>query len=206
MIARLRGEIVEVGLGNVVLDVHGVGYLVMVPDSTATRLPSAGETAELHIHTHVREDAIVLYGFLTKSEQRLFQTVVGVAGVGPKLALSILSHVTPERFAEAVALGDEKRLTKVPGIGKKTAARILLELKDKLKVADGAERADLQQGAAVDDVGPVADDAVDALMALGYSEHEAKAAVSEARRSSGGQAEPVEQVIRAALRLLDRVG
>lgn len=200
------GEIVEAGAGSAVIDVHGVGYLVLMPDSTSARLPGIGETVVLYVHTHVREDAIVLYGFLTKSEKSLFETVVGVAGVGPKLALSILSHTTPEQFAKAVALGDEKRLTKIPGIGKKTAARILLELKDKLTGVEGPGTDGALSPAAPADAASASDDAVAALMALGYSENEARAAVSEARGSAGGESDSVEHVIRSALRLLDPAG
>ena len=208
MIARLRGEVVEIGAGFLVIDVQGVGYRVFVPDSTARRLPRVGEAAVLHVHTHVREDQIALYGFLTRSELRLFETVVGVAGIGPKLALSILSHVTPEQFAEAVLSGDDRRLTKIPGIGKKTAARVLLELKDKLDAAwepgDAARREPHPAGPP--GAAGTADDAVAALVALGYSEEEARAAVREAARALEESSPTLEQVIRASLRLLDRTG
>lgn len=199
MIGWLRGTVLETGPGTVLLDVNGVGYRLSVPASTLQKVEGVGEEAAFHVHTHVREDAILLFGFKSRSELRLFERVVGVSGIGPKLALSILSHLSPEAFARAVIHGESAVLTKVPGIGKKTAARIILELKDKL--AEGWSEGAPSAGATPAETASTLDDAVAALMALGYTQAEAEHAVREVAATSDGD---VSRVITAALQRLDR--
>lgn len=135
MIALLRGTIVEKTPGRMIVDVNGVGYDVLVPLSTFYVLGDAGAAVTLRVHTHVREDLIALYGFATTLEQDLFERLIGISGVGPKLALAALSGIEPADLVRAVRTHDVARLTKIPGIGKKTAERIALELKDRLPAA-----------------------------------------------------------------------
>ena len=125
--------------GSVVIDVHGVGYRASIPLSTFYGLPDAGNQVSLHIHTHVREDAILLYGFLTQREKELFLALTAVSGIGPKVALAIISGLPAGELADAIARGDQKKISTIPGVGPKTAARVILELKDKV-AALGAYR------------------------------------------------------------------
>lgn len=199
MIGWLRGVVLEKAPGTVLLDVNGVGYRLAVPSRSVDEIGGPGEEASFHVHTHVREDAILLFGFKSRSELRLFEQVVGVSGVGPKLALAILSHLTPEAFARAVVQGDSSALTRVPGIGKKTAARIVLELKDRLAEQWG----DGTPGGVAGPVtaGSAREDAVAALMALGYTQLEAEQAVKEVAASDETD---LSKLVTAALRRLDR--
>ena len=135
MIGLLRGRLIEKHPDRLLLDVHGVGYEVAVPLSTFYALPDAGADLALRIHTHVREDHIALFGFATRLEQQLFERLIGVSGIGPKLALATLSGIEPAELVRAVRTSDVARLTSIPGIGKKTAERIALELKDKMRRA-----------------------------------------------------------------------
>jgi Holliday junction DNA helicase RuvA len=164
MIGRLTGVLLEKHPPQILVDVHGIGYEVDVPMSTFYNLPAQGEKVALFTHFSVREDAQQLYGFLTAKEREVFRTLIKISGVGPKLALSVLSGIGVDELAQAVAMQETARLVKVPGVGKKTAERLLLELKGKL--ADALPG--LSSGPAV-----VAHDALNALMALGYSDKEA---------------------------------
>lgn len=206
MIARLKGALVEAGPEGVIVDVNGVGYRLYSPDSTLGALPLPGEEVTLHVHTHVREDAIHLYGFGSKAELRLFETVLGVGGIGPRLALAILSHTSVDGFVRAVLSGDERMLTRIPGIGKKTAARILLELKDKLGRggAEDLERAVGAEASPAAAPGGVREDVVGALLALGYREDEAVAAAEAAFAEVDPASAPLERLITRALSKLDR--
>ena len=168
MIGRLRGILVTKAPPQVLLDVQGVGYEVDVPMSSFFNLPAVGETVLLLTHFVVREDAQILFGFLTESERSTFKELVKISGVGPRTALGILSGLSVAELAAAVTRQDSARLVKVPGIGKKTAERLLLELKGKLG-------ADLGQPAGA--VNEVQADIAQALLALGYNEREAQAAV-----------------------------
>ena len=132
MIAHLRGSILDKHPNRIVIDVNGVGYDIFVPLSTFYGLGDAGAAIALRIHTHVREDAIVLYGFATLLEQELFERLIGVSGIGPKVALAVLSGIEPQELIRAIERGDLARLTAIPGVGKKTSERIVLELKDRL--------------------------------------------------------------------------
>ncbi len=194
MIGRLSGTLLEKHPPQVLVDVGGVGYEVDVPMSTFYHLPHAGEKVVLRTHLIVREDAHLLYGFLTDTERQAFRQLLKINGVGAKLALSILSGLTVDELALAVTAQDAVRLTKIPGIGKKTAERLLLELKDKLSA--GEVSAALLGGAGAK-AAPVSGDTLNALLALGYSDKEARLAVARLPDDL-----PLEDSIRQALKLL----
>jgi Holliday junction DNA helicase RuvA len=191
MIAHLSGQLLRRSPQAVVVDVGGVGYQVQVPLSTFYRLGEEGCAVSLLIHTHVREDTLALFGFATAGELTVFEKLIGVAGVGPKLALNILSGIeTPELIA-ALRASDLARLTRVPGVGKKTAERLILELKDKLPPSVGAEPAEIPAPVSVKD------DLVSALANLGYSRAEADRAVDRILR--GATSERFDDLLRQAL-------
>ncbi|HLX27294.1 MAG TPA: Holliday junction branch migration protein RuvA [Casimicrobiaceae bacterium] len=170
MIGRLSGTLLEKNPPQLLLDVQGVAYEVDVPMSTFYHLPANGERVTLFTHLVVREDAHLLYGFGTENERRAFRQLLKVNGIGAKIALSVLSGLSVAELAQAITLQETGRLTRVPGIGKKTAERLLLELKDKLG-------ADITQTVGVNRVAPPSSDIMHALVALGYSEREATSAV-----------------------------
>jgi Holliday junction DNA helicase RuvA len=186
MIGRLVGTLAEKSPPQLLVDVGGVGYEVDVPMSSFYNLPGLGEKVTLLTHFVVREDAQVLFGFLTHAERATFRMLVKISGVGPRTALSILSGLSVDELAQAVALQESGRLIKVPGIGKKTAERLLLELKGKLV-----------ETSAVPSAGQHASDVVNALVALGYSDKEALAAVKGLAPGV-----PVAEAIRTALKAL----
>ncbi|MDE2369685.1 MAG: Holliday junction branch migration protein RuvA [Burkholderiales bacterium] len=191
MIGRIHGQLVEKTPPQVLVDVHGVGYEISVPMSTFYNLPALGETVTLLTHLVVREDAQLLYGFLTAAERATFTELIKISGVGPRTALAILSGLSVTELAQAVTRQDGARLVKVPGIGKKTAERLLLELKGKL----GADLA-VPAGAALgDDQADIAQ----ALQALGYSDREAQAALKALPAGIG-----VSDGIKQALKALNR--
>ena len=184
MIAYLRGLIHEKHPNRLVVDVAGVGYDVSVPLSTFYGLGEPGTEIALRIHTHVREDALALYGFATILELELFERLIGVGGIGPKLALAVLSGIEPPELVRAIERGDVARLTAIPGVGKKTSERIVLELKDRLPRVHPAAPggADAPAGGAPD----VRDDVLSALMNLGYHRPLADKAVDAAIKTAGG--------------------
>src|SRR5579864_3066603 len=141
MIALLRGVLLEKHPNQAIVETGGVGYDVTIPVSTYTHLPEAGREVRLRIHTHVREDALSLYGFLTQDEKGLFEKLIGVSGIGPTLAVKILSGVVAAELIHAIRLGEVERLVRIPGVGKKTAERMVLELRDKLPAVAGEEPA-----------------------------------------------------------------
>jgi Holliday junction DNA helicase RuvA len=195
MIGLLRGRLLEKRPNQVILDVGGVGYLVAVPLSTFAALGELHAEVTLLIHTHVREDALSLYGFLSAREKHLFELLLGASGVGPTLALKILSGMNVEELVPAIRGGDIARLTKIPGVGRKTAERMVVELKDKLEaVAVEAEKPSAASPAGVEA------DVKSALVNLGYDERTAEAAVAEARRSSSSSG--FEQLLRVTLSAL----
>lgn len=173
MIGRLHGKLLEKNPPQILIDVSGVGYEVDVPMSTFCNLPEVGGELTLHTHFVVREDAQLLYGFATLAERAVFRALIKISGVGPKIALALLSGITVDQLKDAVDRGETGLLTKVPGIGKKTAERLVLELKGKLAGTGAATAA-----AAVPTFGARADVAA-ALIALGYSEREAAAATKK---------------------------
>lgn len=196
MIALLTGRIAYKSPDHIILDVNGVGYRVLIPFSTYYELPEEG-TATLHIHTCVREDAIQLYGFRTRLEKNFFQLLISVTGVGPKLARDILSNIQPAPLAQALGQSDIHKLSAIPGIGKKTAERLILELKEKVKkldldIAPSTEaRRMLEEG--------VVDDVVSALLNLGYKEQQVRKALGGLDTSAGTS---LEELLKQALKTL----
>ena len=191
MIGRLTGILLEKNPPHVTLDVHGVGYEVDVPMSTFYNLPAVGERVALFTHMVVREDGQFLYGFLTDDERATFRQLLKISGIGARTALAVLSGLSANDLAQAVALQEVGRLVKIPGIGKKTAERLLLELRDKLPKPAGANTLD-----SVPDAGS---DILNALLALGYSEREAMLAMKQLPQGAS-----VSDGIRQALKLLSK--
>jgi Holliday junction DNA helicase RuvA len=206
MIARLSGLIIASRPDEVVVDVGGVGYQVHIPLSTFYRLIEAAGTVSLHVHTHVREDAIQLFGFWTEEERSAFQRLIAVSGIGPKIALAVLSGIGVADLERAVRDADRGVLERIPGIGRKTAERVILELRDRPVTRRGraATAPSASSAAALSSPGGGPDaDAVSALVHLGYSDQAAYDAVVAARRELGPEA-PIEGLLRAALRALVR--
>ena len=199
MIGRLTGTLLEKNPPQILVDVHGVGYELDVPMSTFYGLPAAGSQVSLHIHFAVREDGHFLYGFATEQERSAFRQLLKVTGVGARMALAVLSGLSVNDLAQAVALQEAGRLVKIPGIGKKTAERLLLELRDRLgKALPGiaGARLDTATGLAMD----AKSDILNALLALGYSEREALGAMKGLAEDAS-----VADGIRQALKLLSKV-
>ena len=180
MIGLLRGRLLEKRPNQVILDVGGVGYLVAVPLSTFAALGELHAEVTLLIHTHVREDALMLYGFLSAREKHVFELLLGASGVGPSLSLKILSGMNVDELVPAIRGGDIAQLTKIPGVGRKTAERMVLELKDKLD----AVAAEHDKPAAASPAGAEAD-VESALINLGYDQRTAESAVLEAKKVAG---------------------
>jgi Holliday junction DNA helicase RuvA len=189
VIGRINGVLVEKNPPQIIVSCNGVGYEIDVPMSTFYPLPRTGEEVTLLTHLVVREDAHLLYGFLTAPERTAFRQLLKISGVGPKVALSVLSGLSVDDLAAAVATQDAARLTKVPGIGKKTAERLVLELRDKMPMAVTAVRAESAHAAS--------GDVVNALLALGYNEREAQGAVKQVPSEL-----QLADAIRQALKLL----
>ena len=197
MIAHLHGRLFEKHPNRLVVDVSGVGYEVFVPLSTFYGLGDPGSDIALRIHTHVREDALLLYGFATVLEQDLFERLIGVSGIGPKVALAVLSGIEPLELVRAVERGDVVRLTAIPGVGKKTSERIVLELKDRLPraVAPSPESSGATEGPAA-----MREDLLSALVNLGYHRPLAEKAANAALEAASGGG--FEQTLKQALREL----
>jgi Holliday junction DNA helicase RuvA len=195
MIGQLRGRLTDKRPNQVLVDVAGVGYLVQVPLSTYAALGELHTEVTLLIHTHVREDALSLYGFLSSREKHFFEMLLSASGVGPSLALKILSGMSVEELVPAIRNSDLGRLTKIPGVGRKTAERMVVELKDKLD----AVTVEVERPAASSPAGIEAD-VVSALVNLGYEARAAEGAVAEARRENG--AVNFEKLLRASLQSL----
>ncbi len=202
MIGFLRGQILEKQPNRVVVDVHGVGYDVHVPLSTYYQLGDDGSEVGLRIYTHVREEAIQLYGFLTDLERQLFERLIGISGIGPKLAVALLSGMEPRDVLGAVQRGDVARLTGVPGIGKKTAERIVLELKDRVAGLGLAPAAETPAASPQDQL---KSDVLSALQNLGYHRPLAEKAVEAAVDAAPDvTAASFERVFKSALKALMR--
>jgi Holliday junction DNA helicase RuvA len=198
LISHLRGSILEKHPNRIVIDVNGVGYDVFVPLSTFYGLGELGAAIALRIHTHVREDAFLLYGFATLLEQELFERLIGVSGIGAKVALAVLSGIEPQELIRAIEHGDLARLTAIPGVGKKTSERIVLELKDRLPRAAVTAAAD---PAAAPAPPALRDDVVSALVNLGYHRPLAEKAAEAAIKTIGSSADAgFERLLRQALR------
>lgn len=198
MIALLTGKIAGKSPDSVILDVNGVGYRVQIPFSTFFALPEDGATLTLNIHTNVKEDAIHLYGFLTPLEKQFFQLLITVSGVGPKLAKDILSNIQPEQLASALCRGDIVRLSAIPGIGKKTSERLVLELKDKIVKLGLAGDSDSSSSLSTQE-SAIRDDVASALINLGYKEAVVTRTLADI--DAGGDA-PMETVLKLALKRL----
>lgn len=195
MIALLTGKLVRKAADHLIVDVAGVGYEVFVPLSTYYGIPGPGDELTLHIHTHLREDSLTLFGFLTFAEKEAFLQLLSVSGIGPKLALAVLSSLKVEDLVCSLQASDDSRLCSIPGIGKKTAARLILELKDKIR--------NIEADALSSPTGPRSsppnelDDAVSALINLGYKKNVAEDVLRKVQRGRAGSG--VEALIREAL-------
>jgi len=196
MIALLRGVLIEKHPNQAIVETGGVGYDVTIPVSTFTRLPEPGKEVQLRIHTHVREDALALYGFLTQDEKALFEKLIGVSGIGPTLAVKILSGLAAPDLINFIRRGEVERLVRIPGIGKKTAERMVLELRDKLPAASGEEPGTPAEAA----LSPVDQDVLSALLNLGCGRAQAEAAVRKAK--AAGAVPEFEPLFRRALELV----
>ena len=195
MIAHLRGQLLTKSPNQAIIDCAGVGYDVHISVATFTELPPEGSETALHIHTNVREDQIALFGFATPQEKRLFEKLISVSGIGPKLAITVLSGITPERLVGAIRANDLGMLTRIPGIGKKTAERVVLELKDKLEDMVAAYAADSKHIP----IGSAGEDALSALVNLGYARPAAQKAVETVIEKHPDLAGDFEGLFRAAM-------
>ena len=197
MIAFLEGILHDKAPDHVVVVASGVGYRVNIPVSTYYELPAEGDTLQLRIHTHVREDTLALYGFSSKREQILFDRLIGVAGVGPSLALKVMSGLEPDALITALRQGDKKRLNAIPGVGTKTAERLILELRDKMPALAAAAP---PAGAPVESAPSIADDLVSALTNLGFPRAAAEKDVQKQLDESPDQS--FEDALKSVLRKL----
>lgn len=198
MITFLRGRLVEALPTQAIVEVNGVGYEILIPLSSFDKLPSPGSEVQILTHLTIREDAHLLYGFMTSAERDLFRLLINtVSGIGPKIALNVLSGMNPVALRGAVAKGDVKALSQISGVGKKTAERIVVELKDKIGAAGAWEATSAERSLSPDD--QKVNDAVLALMALGFKQPEAHEAIRAAQAVLGPQAS-VEDLVRASLK------
>lgn len=202
MISRLNGQLAELDLAEAVIDCAGVGYAVTIPMSTYDRLPAEGNPATLHIHTSVREDAIQLYGFATPEERRLFRLLLGISGIGPQLALKVLSAMPVSAFCEAVAAQDLKALCRISGVGKRVAERLSIELRDRIDaIAPAAALSGAQQQQTT--MPTEGKDAIAALETLGFKHEMARKAVQKVCEQQPAAEQSAENIIRKALQILN---
>jgi len=195
MISLLRGRIAEKSLGKIVVDIHGVGYGVTVPLSTYYRLPELGGETELKIYTHMKDDGIELFGFLTEDERRIFTSLLSVSGVGPRVATNILSSISPIELVSSISSGDLAR-KKIPGIGPKLASRLVTELKDKVsKIQPLGERGE-KAG--------ILEDVISALLNLGYKKQEIDEHISQLEEATAKEKD-IEAALRESLKIMRRV-
>jgi Holliday junction DNA helicase RuvA len=206
MIAHLSGKLIDRHATSVVLDVNGVGYEVTIPVTTFYELEEAGQTVSLRIYTHVREDALQLFGFKTLRERELFQLLISVSGIGPKSAVAMLSGMNADEIITAIRQNNLARLTSIPGLGKKTAERLVIELRDKMtnlsSPALDAQTPEQTGAGAVSSEGDLREDALSALINLGYQRAAAEKAVTNATQEGGGLS--VEVILRRSLRTLSK--
>jgi len=195
MISLLRGKIAEKSLGKIVIDIHGVGYGVTVPLSTYYRLPERGSETELKIYTHMKGDGIELFGFLTEDERRIFTSLLGVAGVGPRVATNILSSISPGELVSAISSGDLVK-KKIPGIGPKLASRLITELKDKVSMIQpaGDDREKME----------ILEDIISALINLGYKRNEIDQRISQLQEVTSKEKD-IEKALKESLKIMRRV-
>ena len=195
MIAHLRGKLIHKQPGQAIVEAAGVGYDVVISVPTFTALPSVGAEAALHIHTQVSDDQIALFGFLDREEKRLFERLITVSAVGPRLAIKILSGLSVELTVQAIRAQDHAQLTRIPGVGKKLAERLVVELKDKLEDFAVAPTAAVVRGAAVEDV-------LSALVSLGYQRAAAEKAIAQAVSKDKSLTEDFDALFRGALKVI----
>jgi len=199
MFALITGKLAHKSASEVIVDVGGIGYQVYIPLSTFYELPETGDHVSFHIHTHVKEDAIQLFGFRSHEEKSTFKLMIQVSGIGPKLAINVLSGISAPELARAVSGGDLARLVTIPGIGKKTAERMVLELKDKFSKLVKEEMAGPAMTQVPDDI--LMNDALSALENLGYKQPVAKKALEQVRGSLDGDL-TIEELLKLALKFL----
>jgi holliday junction DNA helicase RuvA len=197
MIAHLSGTLLEKHPNLIILDVHGVGYEITIPVSAFSSLPERGQPVQLHIHTHVREDALSLFGFLTAADKTLFEKLITVSGIGPSLAIKTLSGLTAGDLVAAIRSGAIELLVRIPGVGKKTAERMVLELRDKLDLAGAPDRAAASPKSGFSDT---EEDVISALMNFGANRASAEGAVNKARSAS--ESNEFDELFRRALKLV----
>jgi len=191
MIAHLRGRLIAKSPGHAIVDAAGVGYEVAISIPTYSELPSLNQEVSLHVYTHVREDALALFGFLRREEKQLFERLIGVSGIGPRLAIIILSGLSADAVVAAIRAGDVASLTRIPGIGKKTAERMVLELRDKLD--------QFAAPAAAPAATAVEEDVISALVNLGYQRALAERALGRVSSAKNGEKQTFELLFREAL-------
>ena len=200
MIALLSGKIAYKGVSHIVVEVQGIGYRVFIPLTTFYELPEMGETVTLHIHTSVRDDAINLFGFYSRQERELFQLMISVSGIGPKVAMNILSGISSPELLEAISEGNLARLVTIPGIGKKMAERLILELREKVK-----KKISMEAAGAADAKRKINDemmeDVLSALVNLGYKTNAARDALTKAASDAGDQL-VMDQLLKKTLQIL----
>lgn len=196
MISYIKGELADVFDGGIVVEANGVGYGIFISGRVANLLPPMGSEVKIHTYLNVREDAMQLFGFLTRDDLEIFRLLIGVNGIGPKGALGILNALSADELRFAVIAGDVKAITKAPGIGKKTAERLMIELKDKLSAEEFLERSVSGGGEWIENETDVQKEAVQALVALGYSSTESMQAV----KKTGLQNASVEEILKQALK------
>jgi Holliday junction DNA helicase RuvA len=198
MIAHLRGTLLEKHPNVVIVDTGGVGYEITIPVSAYSSLPETGSQVQLHIHTHVREDALSLFGFVSAADKALFEKLIAVSGIGPKLAVTALSGLTAPDLAAAIREGSVEQLVRIPGVGKKTAERMVLELRDKLDLLPGVARAAAASAKSAFNTNE--EDVISALANFGVSRASAEAAVTKARSAVEGN--DFDRLFRRALKLV----
>lgn len=198
MVTYIRGELITIEEDKVIVDVGGVGFGIYMPGTAMNLLPPTGEEVRLHTYMNVREDAIQLFGFLTRDDLKVFKLLIGVSGIGPKGGLSILSRLSPDDLRFAVMAGDAKAIATAPGIGKKTAEKLIIELKDKLNIEDVLNKSsDTEKGVALHSTNEVQAEAVQALTSLGYGNTESMKAVKKVPLA---EEMTVEDVLKQALK------
>ncbi len=200
MIAKISGRLIEKFPTRILVEVGGIGYEIQIPLSTFDKLGAIGDNTSLFTHLHVREDALQLFGFATAAEKQLFQHLLSVSGIGPKLAQSILSGCSVEMFCQHVAQNELSALMAIPGIGKKTAERLILELRDRLAKLPIGKPEGL--AATTSPASAIQEEAVLALVSLGYARASAQKAMEQVRREAGAAELPVEEFIKRALRYI----
>jgi Holliday junction DNA helicase RuvA len=200
MIALISGKIAYKGISHVIVDTQGVGYRIFIPLTTFYELPAAGQNVTLHVHTHVKQDAINLFGFYTLQEKELFQLMISVSGIGPKIAMNILSGISAQELLRAISGGDVGKLVSIPGVGKKMAERLILELKEKV-----IKKMLLEKMPAVDDQHKaneiIIEDVLSALVNLGYKSNAAKDALDKVLQSSEKEL-VMDQLLKKTLKIL----